>query len=355
VATNYRIRAFAERAGVTVKALHHYDRVGLLKPRRTGAGYRVYTDGDLLRLQQVVALKFLGLPLEQIRRVLDDGVLPLAEALALQHAALCRRRGQIDRALAAIKSAQQAMAAEPSPGANVLTRLIEELAMPDIDELKQYFSEEAWVRWRARHATWPSAEWKALYAEVQASLDENVASDHAQALAKRCVALFEAEIGNDPAIRTGMRRATNDHERWRAFIQAAMPDIDVERVSRFLVGAAWAKWDAPDGRTYDTPTVRPKASRARTTLMHDLAAAVDDDPRGARVRRLMARWDALTDEESGGDPAMRTQIERGAASWRNWPEGMQRWVAATVDMPVDTWKRVMELVAASESSIRADS
>jgi DNA-binding transcriptional MerR regulator len=50
----YRVRAFAELAGVTVRALHHYDRLGLLKPRRTAAGYRVYTTADLPTLEQIV-------------------------------------------------------------------------------------------------------------------------------------------------------------------------------------------------------------------------------------------------------------------------------------------------------------
>ena len=47
----FRINEFAEKAGVTVRTLHHYDRLGLLKPSsRTGAGYRLYTEQDLARL-----------------------------------------------------------------------------------------------------------------------------------------------------------------------------------------------------------------------------------------------------------------------------------------------------------------
>jgi DNA-binding transcriptional MerR regulator len=51
-----RVQEFAELAGVTVRALHHYDRLGLLKPRRTESGYRMYSARDLERLEQVVAL-----------------------------------------------------------------------------------------------------------------------------------------------------------------------------------------------------------------------------------------------------------------------------------------------------------
>ena len=57
-------------AGVTVKALHHYDRLGLLSPSRTEAGYRVYSARDLETLEQIIALKFLGLPLKKIAEVM---------------------------------------------------------------------------------------------------------------------------------------------------------------------------------------------------------------------------------------------------------------------------------------------
>lgn len=63
----YQVHEFADLAGVTVRALHHYDRLGLLRARRTDAGYRLYTARDLERLEQIVALKFFGLPLKQIK------------------------------------------------------------------------------------------------------------------------------------------------------------------------------------------------------------------------------------------------------------------------------------------------
>jgi len=81
----YRAHQFAELAGITVRTLHHYDRLGLLKPkRRTAAGYRLYEDRDLERLEQVVALKYLGMSLRQILSLLNGGPLGLQEALRMQ-------------------------------------------------------------------------------------------------------------------------------------------------------------------------------------------------------------------------------------------------------------------------------
>jgi MerR family transcriptional regulator, thiopeptide resistance regulator len=84
----YRIREFAQLAGVTIKALRHYDRLGLLRARRTEAGYRAYEHRDLERLEQIVALKFIGLPLGDIKQLLDCDVLGIADALRLQHRVL---------------------------------------------------------------------------------------------------------------------------------------------------------------------------------------------------------------------------------------------------------------------------
>lgn len=64
----------AELAGLTVRALHHYDRIGLLRPGgRTAAGYRTYTDPDLGRLQQILLYRELGFSLEEIGSILEDG------------------------------------------------------------------------------------------------------------------------------------------------------------------------------------------------------------------------------------------------------------------------------------------
>ena len=68
----YRIQEFAAKAGVTVRTLHHYDRIGLLKPRRTHTRYRVYSDADLPRLQRILVLKFVGVPLARIADALKS-------------------------------------------------------------------------------------------------------------------------------------------------------------------------------------------------------------------------------------------------------------------------------------------
>ncbi|HLL50766.1 MAG TPA: MerR family transcriptional regulator [Thermomicrobiales bacterium] len=70
---SYAVGQLAELAGVTVRTLHHFDRIGLLKPSgRTHAGYRLYGESDLQRLQQILLYRELGFPLEEIGTILDE-------------------------------------------------------------------------------------------------------------------------------------------------------------------------------------------------------------------------------------------------------------------------------------------
>jgi DNA-binding transcriptional MerR regulator len=94
----YRVRDFSRITGVTVKALQHYDRLGLLRPSRTPSGHRIYSDRDVERLQQIVALKSIGVPLKKIKAVLDGNGRSLAAALKSQYVNLEEeRRGDYSR------------------------------------------------------------------------------------------------------------------------------------------------------------------------------------------------------------------------------------------------------------------
>src|SRR5205814_9009106 len=106
----YQAREFADFAGVTVRTLHHYDRLGLLKPSgRTAAGYRLYGERELARLQQIVTLKFVGFSLTQIKVLLDQRALDLTGTLRMQREALEAKRRQLEMALEALSAAEHSV------------------------------------------------------------------------------------------------------------------------------------------------------------------------------------------------------------------------------------------------------
>ena len=88
MAREWTVGELAQQAGVSVRTLHHYDQIGLLRPTRSAAGHRRYTEPDVARLTQVVALRSVGLSLGEIRTCLDSG-----EALA---ATLTRQLRDLD-------------------------------------------------------------------------------------------------------------------------------------------------------------------------------------------------------------------------------------------------------------------
>ena len=99
-ASAYTVRQLASLAGVSVRTLHHYDHIGLLRPSaRTAAGYRLYGTEDLLRLQQILLFKELDLPLAEIRRILDDSGFDPVRALAQHRRTLELRAERLARLL----------------------------------------------------------------------------------------------------------------------------------------------------------------------------------------------------------------------------------------------------------------
>ncbi|WP_154695327.1 MerR family transcriptional regulator, partial [Legionella pneumophila] len=71
--TQWFVKDLSKLTGVSVQTLHHYDRIGLLKPSlRQSNGYRIYSEKDLLKLQQIIALKFFGFELSQIKTLLSE-------------------------------------------------------------------------------------------------------------------------------------------------------------------------------------------------------------------------------------------------------------------------------------------
>ena len=103
---SYQVKDVAEIAGISVRTLHHYDEIGLLVPSaRSDSGYRLYSDDDLLRLQQIMVDRELGLPLEEIRGLLDDPGFDRRQALVAQRAELTKRARQTDAMLRAVDAA----------------------------------------------------------------------------------------------------------------------------------------------------------------------------------------------------------------------------------------------------------
>ena len=106
---SFEIQDFAKLAGVTVRALQHYDRLGLLKPARSRAGARLYSEADLQALVQIVVLKSVGVPLKRISSLRAEGPSALLLTLGNQRRALERRQPVLDRIIYSVRNVEAAL------------------------------------------------------------------------------------------------------------------------------------------------------------------------------------------------------------------------------------------------------
>src|SRR5262245_51488212 len=98
----------ASRTGLTVRALRVYEDHGLISPRRTPAGWRIYGTEELLKLNEIGLLKMLGLTLAQVRDLTQRKTMPpLRQLLELQLGTLRQRQSETERGLSAVEAALQ--------------------------------------------------------------------------------------------------------------------------------------------------------------------------------------------------------------------------------------------------------
>jgi DNA-binding transcriptional MerR regulator len=246
--THERLQAgeFARRAGVTVRTLHHYDRLGLLSPEaRSSAGYRLYGEDDLARLQQIAALKFLRLPLRRIKELLAQSPLDLRAALRLQRRVLIDHRRQLDAALKAIERAERAAdGGQEGIDWRSLREIAEVLTMHEnMEWVKRYYTDEQLAELAKRDdpavRSKGERDWAQLITDVEGALalGEDPAGERGQALAARWSELIKAFTGGDPGIRSGLQKLYADRANWPATMK--MPYSD--EVGAFIANAAAAR------------------------------------------------------------------------------------------------------------------
>jgi hypothetical protein len=116
-----------------------------------------------------------------------------------------------------------------------------------LETIRGYFSDEAWTKWGERYFhDWPSAAWRGLFRDIEAALDVDPASERAQELLDRSIALWQADIGEDAglgrAVREGYGKAWGARDRWPRDLQRRYAEFKIEEIAKFLGAASWASW-----------------------------------------------------------------------------------------------------------------
>lgn len=211
----YRTAAFASLAGVTTRALHHYDRLGLLKPKRSESGYRLYSEADLAVVEEIVALKFIGVPLKTIRSIrLRHG--NFANVLHAQRTALERKRELLVRAIEAIGRAEATLRSGAEVDATLFRHMIEVMQMEsNHEDLLAKYSTMLRAKMTHLQAMSPAQRadlrqaWSTLTRDISTAISagEPPEGPAGQRLLDRWIELFQAATGADaePAATTALQ------------------------------------------------------------------------------------------------------------------------------------------------------
>lgn len=198
----YRVGDVAEMTGVSIRTLHHYDQIGLLEPSAySEGGHRLYGEADLLRLQQILTLRYLGFPLKRIGELLERPDFDLIASLHAQRQALRDRiteTEEIEHTLSALLDQRLASGRWDWTLVNRLSRRVHDHLSEKGSAMERYYTPEQMARFAELREKLPEAEikaiedgWTELMADVRASRDLDPASPKAQELVRRWDEMME--------------------------------------------------------------------------------------------------------------------------------------------------------------------
>lgn len=318
--TQWYVKDLSKLTGVSVQTLHHYDRIDLLKPSlRLSNGYRVYSENDLLQLQQIIALKFFGFELSQIKALLTGSAGAL-EHFSVQAKVLEQKAGTLLDASKALKSIISEVNDDKSIPWETIIKLIEVYRMTQQlehswlkeiftpDELKQYAAFETELKTNSTPEQKAAFEknWANLVAEMERNLDKDPTSSIGIAIGKKCMdwingvygkkyahlrtKKFEkgfakgkglGEVGLTPEIVAWMDKAMDAYWRDRLYgilnqVGSGVPDETIFKLWKEVLDDMYGEDDSRKKEIYDMALADEKVSKKAKEWLKTLRDLVGD-------------------------------------------------------------------------------
>jgi DNA-binding transcriptional MerR regulator len=307
-----KIGELAKHTGLTVRTLHHYDALGLLSASvRSAAGYRLYNRDDVTRLYRILALRQIGLSLADIQASLSDDGAALPELIERQLQSLERQSREIDALRTRLQWLQARLQRGDEPALADWLTTLEQMTV-----YSKYFNDAELKELEARKQDAIVADveqaWPALIAEVRTLMAAATppADPAAQAAAERWGRLVDQFTGGNPTllIKSAQMMRQEESVRQQAGIDPAMLD--------FIVAAMAAKRLGVYARYLDEAEMQRmrahygKNPRGWLPLIAEVRQMLNDgaDPHSEAARQAAVRWEALTREFAGEDPATRAKL-----------------------------------------------
>lgn len=298
-----KVGELAARAGLTVRALHHYDSIGLLTPSaRSDAGYRLYDRDDVARLHRIQALRKFGMALADIGAYLDSpGASPIA-IVARQIAALELQIAEAARMRATLLLVHGQLSQGKAPELATWLTTLEQMTMYD-----KYFSKEELQQLPLYQNQDAQAEWKQLVAQVSEAMASGVPArdEAARQLALRWMALLERDTGGNAALLSqldsmhanepSVQRETGISPHLKGYIMRAIAEVKFDVYANYMSPEEIGHMRRhQETRAYEWPSL---IERVRDQMQADPSA---ESP---QARELGRQWFELFQDMVGTDPA----------------------------------------------------
>lgn len=201
------VKDLSQLTGVSRQTLHHYDRIALLKPSlRLTNGYRCYSESDLLKLQQIIALKYFGFALEQIKYLLTEKTAVMA-LFSMQANALDKKVHHLLHASQTLKSMIVQWQNNQSIPWETMIQLIEVYRMAEHNDkswVAEVLSPEEYAQYtqfdsRVKNKDTFDKQWAKVVALIQKNIHLNPRAERGLEIARQAMNLINARFGKEHA------------------------------------------------------------------------------------------------------------------------------------------------------------
>jgi DNA-binding transcriptional MerR regulator len=313
---SFTVGQLAKLTGLTVRALHHYDAIGLLVPsQRSDSGYRLYTQADIVRLYRIQALQRFGLSLTEIEIALARQGSTLPEMVSQQLAALDSQIEQATALRSQLIHLREVLARGDEPGTGEWLTVVELITQYD-----KYCSPEELNR-LIEHNNDDAADWQALIADLRAATQSKLApqSKQAQSLITRWGSLMLQRVGGDKnlLIKMKLAYAKDSGMQSRMEMQGGITPEMMEylaHVAKHAHLALWSRYLSPveiKALSLDDAW-QQKLLRANGALRNEMEAG--SSPNSDPTRAALKEWDSLVDMFVAGDNKLRLKVAEALQS-----------------------------------------